>query len=209
MAAKKNNLELDTNTEEKIKDAARKVFYSKGYAATRTRDIAEEAGINLALLNYYFRSKERLFEMIMIETLLGFFQQMSSVFNNEETSFDRKIELISSKYIDLMLKDPEVPLFILSELRASPDSFMQRLPVAQMIIKSSFINQYMDLVKQGKIKEKNPMHFIMNFMGIMLFPFAGSPLVKMMGNMKQDQFNALMEERKKLIPQWVSAIIYS
>jgi AcrR family transcriptional regulator len=63
--AKKNpfkELETSVTTEERIKQAAVKVFQAKGYGAARTRDIAEEAGINLALLNYYFRSKERLFE---------------------------------------------------------------------------------------------------------------------------------------------------
>jgi AcrR family transcriptional regulator len=65
MAVKKVKKELDTTTEAKIKAAARVVFHKKGFAATRTRDIAEEAGINLALLNYYFRSKEKLFDIIM------------------------------------------------------------------------------------------------------------------------------------------------
>ena len=71
--AKKKSVEVDLSTEEKIKEAAKKVFLKKGYAATRTRDIAEEAGINLALLNYYFRSKEKLFDLIMLEKLEKFF----------------------------------------------------------------------------------------------------------------------------------------
>jgi len=62
MATKKINKELDTSTEAKIKAAARVVFHKNGFAATRTRDIAEEAGINLALLNYYFRSKQNHYE---------------------------------------------------------------------------------------------------------------------------------------------------
>ena len=62
---KKSRAAGDPTTEEKIKEAARKLFTQKGFAATRTRDIAEEAGINLALLNYYFRSKQKLFDLIM------------------------------------------------------------------------------------------------------------------------------------------------
>ena len=52
-------------TEEKIIRAADKIFTQKGYAATRTREIAEEAGTNLALLNYYFGSKEKLFRNVL------------------------------------------------------------------------------------------------------------------------------------------------
>jgi len=77
----------DDSTEEKIKDAARMVFTEKGYAATRTRDIAEKAGINLALLNYYFRSKEKLFDMIMLEKLMHLMKGIVQVANDPEHGF--------------------------------------------------------------------------------------------------------------------------
>src|SRR5690606_27078812 len=117
MTKSKEAKNIDTSTEEKIKNAARTVFHKKGYAATRTRDIAEEAGINLALLNYYFRSKEKLFNIIMTETLSGFVQKMVVILNDEKTSLDKKVELIATHYTDLLLKEPEVPVFILSEVR--------------------------------------------------------------------------------------------
>ncbi len=109
MATKK--AELDLNTEAKIKNAARLVFHTKGFAATRTRDIAEEAGINLALLNYYFRSKEKLFDIIMLETLQGFFKSISTIFIDEQTSLEDKTERIVSTYIDLLIIEPQIPLF--------------------------------------------------------------------------------------------------
>ena len=71
--ARKSKPETNLSTEEKFKEAARVVFTRKGYAATKTRDIAEEAGLNLALLNYYFRSKEKLFEIIMLEKITQLF----------------------------------------------------------------------------------------------------------------------------------------
>ena len=83
---------MDTSTEERIKQAARKVFHQKGYAATRTRDIAEEANINHAMLNYYFRSKEKLFEIVMMETMTQFFKGVGSILNDENTSLEEKIE---------------------------------------------------------------------------------------------------------------------
>src|SRR5215204_3162803 len=115
-ARKKIEEAVDASTEEKIKEAARKVFTTKGYAAARTRDIAEEAGVNLALLNYYFRSKEKLFELIMLEALSGFMQNMGSVFNDENTTLEKKLMLIAEKVIDLFTLEPEMPLFIMSEL---------------------------------------------------------------------------------------------
>ena len=76
MVKEKEITAKDLSTEEKIKAAAKKLFTQKGFAATRTRDIAEEAGINLALLNYYFRSKEKLFELVMKENVQLFLGTM-------------------------------------------------------------------------------------------------------------------------------------
>src|SRR3954470_1649970 len=84
------------SAEEKIKAAARVVFHQKGFAATRTRDIAQEAGINLALLNYYFRSKQKLFDLIMAETVSAFMQNMVLVLNDEKTTLAHKIQELSN-----------------------------------------------------------------------------------------------------------------
>src|SRR6478735_5430914 len=108
----------DANAEMKIKTAARIVFHKKGYAATRTRDIAKEANMNLALLNYYFKSKEKLFELVMLETLVAFFQTMGMVFNDESTTLEEKLHKVAEKYIDAIIAEPEIPLFIMSEIRS-------------------------------------------------------------------------------------------
>jgi AcrR family transcriptional regulator len=110
----------DTSTEEKIKVAARKIFLRKGFAATRTRDIAEEAGLNLALLNYYFRSKEKLFDIIMLENLQHFIEGIKDILNDKQTSLAQKIEAIVNNYINLLMHQPELPLFVLHELRSHP-----------------------------------------------------------------------------------------
>ncbi|MEO6902250.1 MAG: TetR/AcrR family transcriptional regulator [Bacteroidia bacterium] len=203
----KQKKQLDTKTEAKIKIAARLVFHRKGFAATRTRDIAEEAGINLALLNYYFRSKEKLFELIMFETMIGFMQSMASVFNDEKTTFVKKIELLANNYIDLITKEPEMPLFILSEMRSKPDDFYKKMPMGEIIMNSVFITQFQNAVADKKITESNPLHFMMNFMGLIVFPFAASPLLKKIGNIQDDSFNKLMQERKKKIPIWIKAML--
>src|SRR3982751_3793794 len=110
---------VDASTEEKIKEAARKIFTQKGYAATRTRDIAEEAGLNLALLNYYFRSKEKLFDIIMLEKLQEFMTGIRALLSTETTSIEEKLTAIVSDYIDMLTKQPDLPLFIFTELRAN------------------------------------------------------------------------------------------
>lgn len=198
--------ELDKSTEEKIKSAARTVFHRKGYAATRTRDIAEEADINLALLNYYFRSKEKLFEIIMLETLKEFMGKMTQVFNDENTSLINKVELMTDKYVDMILEEPDIPLFIMSEIRDHTKSFLEKMPVDEMLGKSVMMQQYRQAFKEGKVTEPNPLHFLMNVLGLIIFPFISSPLVRKMGNMQGDDFKNIMLERKRLIPVWVQSM---
>src|SRR4051812_24637115 len=129
------------SSEQKIKAAAHIVFHKKGFAGTRTRDIAKEANINLALLKYYFTSKEKLFELVMFETLTGFYETMAIVFNDETTTLEKKIEWVAEKYIDLITAEPEVPLFIMSEIRRNGAPILEKLQVPNMILQSAFIRQ--------------------------------------------------------------------
>lgn len=207
MAKSKNAKTIDTSTEEKIKKAARVVFYRKGFAATRTRDIAEESGINLALLNYYFRSKEKLFHLIMLETVSGFVQNMTFILNNEKSSFEKKIELIASNYIDFIVKEPNIPIFMLSEIRNDADGLFESLPVLQPLMQSVFFKQHQEYVTKGKIVEPNPFHFLINLLALTVFPFISSPLLKLVGGVSNTQFEMMMQDRKKLIPVWIKAMM--
>jgi AcrR family transcriptional regulator len=207
MAVKKGKIETDTSTEEKIKNAARLIFHKKGFAATRTRDIAEEAGINLALLNYYFRSKEKLFDIVMFETMQHFFKSIAEVFNNEKTSLDIKIEVIATSYIDLLTANPNIPLFLMSELKMQPDELVKKMGMKEIIMNSSFLKQFQQGVKQGKIISVHPLHFMTNLMSITIFPFVASPIIKGMGDLSQNQFETLMEQRKVFIPKWIKATL--
>ena len=201
---KKQKKEVDSTTEEKIKEAARVVFTRKGYAAARTRDIAEEAGINLALLNYYFRSKEKLFDIIMMENIQRFIVGAKEILTDEDTSLKDKTEKIASRYIDMLILNPDLPLFILSELRANPDQLVDKMGVKTLIAKSNYFQQLKDAAKMQKV---NPMHYFMNTMALIVFPFVASPMIMNIGNLKQADFIALMQERKKLIAKWVEAIV--
>ena len=197
----------NASTELKIKQAAQKVFMQKGYAAARTRDIAEAAGINLALLNYYFRSKEKLFDIIMLENLQQFIEGIKEILNNRKTSIEQKVEAIVTNYIDLLTRQPDLPLFILHELRTHPKEIVSKIDRDKFINKSYFMQQIKDAAKQGKIAPVNPLHFLMNIISLTIFPFVASPILQNIGGLNQQDFNTLMEERKKLIPKWIKAIM--
>jgi AcrR family transcriptional regulator len=207
MPVKKTDSPQDLSTEAKIRAAARTVFHKKGFAATRTRDIAEEAGINLALLNYYFRSKEKLFQIIMMETMKHFMNGMIGVFNDEKTNLESKIQRVAISYIDLMIKDPEIPLFILSEIRANVDDFFSQMPIAKVILNSALMRQYKKAQADGEISNMEPIHFLINLMSMMVFPFAAAPMLKKVANLTDPQYQKMMEDRKVLIPIWINTLL--
>ena len=199
--------ELDITTEEKIKQAAKIVFHKKGFAATRTRDIAEEAGINLALLNYYFRSKEKLFELIMEESLRDFLLSLTGVISDESTSLQEKIPLLVDRYITMLISNRNMPIFILSEIHQNPELLVSKFQIKEIMMKSAFVLQFQDAVATGKIAQLNVFQFIMNLMGLIIFPFMVAPMLKQIGDLQEEQFIALIMERKKLIPIWIDAIL--
>ncbi|WP_289013186.1 TetR/AcrR family transcriptional regulator [uncultured Capnocytophaga sp.] len=198
----------DISTEERIKVAARKVFHQKGFAGTRTRDIAEEAGINHAMLNYYFRSKEKLFGIVMMETMAQFFKGVNLMLNDESTSLDEKIDLIVSNYVDLLLKEPELPTFILNEVRPNPQAFVEQNPIKEALTHSVLTRQYAEAVARGEVTEPNLMQAILNVIGLVIFPFIAKPILTSIINIPEEQYKALMLQRKTLIPQWIKGILY-
>ena len=205
----KEAIEKNTTTEEKIKEAARRVFTQKGYAATRTRDIAEESGLNLALINYYFRSKEKLYDLIMLEHVQLFIQSVMGLLNDKETTLQQKIEAVVSHYIDMLVENPDLPLFILSAVNADPDKLFARLGVDKITNhdKLYIVKQWTESPAGKKKMTTNPIHFLMNMAALTIFPFLGSPIIRNRTGLSVADFNKLMEERKKLVPVWIHAMI--
>lgn len=209
MTTSKTLKKTDISTEEKIKEAARVVFFKKGFAATRTRDIAEEAGINLALLNYYFRSKAKLFEIIMTETLTRFVKNIQTVVNDEHTTLEQKLGEIANRYIDLLLEEAEIPTFLVSEIRSNPAGLKAKFPIGKAILNSVFFRQYQEAYRDGKIATQHPLHFLLNMIGLIVFPFIAKPMLMEVTNVSSSEFNNVMEERRKLIPMWLKMMMAS
>lgn len=194
--------EQELSTEEKILEAASKVFTEKGFAATRTRDIAEEAGINLALLNYYFRSKEKLFHQIMRVKVLQMFGSILPIIINGKTTLDEKIDLLSEKYFEVLSKNPNLPIFVMSEIHQNPNFIPFNLP-------KDFLLNNVSLIKQIKERkpELNPLHFMISFLGMTIFPFVAKPVAQKLNLLQDEDFLHFVEERKKLIPIWIKTIL--
>lgn len=194
----------ELSTEDKILIAASKVFTEKGFSGTRTRDIAEEAGINLALLNYYFRTKEKLFEQVMKVKIVLLFGQIIPIVTNEKTSLDEKIDLASVKYFDILTKNPNLPIFVLSEIQKKTSDVKSILPF-EKVLNNSFL---MKQIKERK-PDVNPFHFLLNFLSMTVFPFLGKPILQSFDLMNDAEFQQFVEERKTMVPMWIKMMLNS
>ena len=192
----------ELSTEDKILLAASKVFTEKGFSGTRTRDIAEEAGINLALLNYYFRTKEKLFEQVMKVKIVLLFGQIIPIVSNEKTTLEEKIDLASVKYFEILSKNPNLPIFILSEIQKKTSDIKSILPVDK-VLKNSFIIKQI----QERKPELNPFHILLNFLSMTAFPFVLKPILQTFDLMNDDEFQQFVEERKTLVPLWIKIML--
>ena len=201
---RKAEASLDLSTEEKIKKAALKLFTRKGYAATRTREISQEAGINLALLNYYYRSKEKLFELVMTEILQNFFRGITGILNDQKTSLDEKVHIFVANYTGLLKQQPDLPLFIFHEIRLNPEKLASKMGVNE-VFKSYFFQQLKREMDRKKIVRIHPLHYVINMIAMCVFPFIGAPLLKHIAGMDDKSFEMLIDQRVALIPKWVSA----
>lgn len=191
------------STEQKIIAAAKQVFHEKGLDGARMQDIADKAGINKALLHYYFRSKEKLFEMIFREAVGRLLPKVGILFDSDIPLFE-KIEKFVDFYISMLIETPYLPLFVMNEIQKPSGAefleniFQGRKPLVEVLAK-----QINEEVARGNIKRIKPMQLTMNMVSMCIFPFMGRPMVKMIWNLSEEEFMGLMEERKKHVVQFI------
>ena len=190
-------------SEDKILAAARKVFMTKGMAGARMQDIANEAGINKAMLHYYFRDKDKLFETIFLEEAQKFFPKINMIFQSDN-SLEEKIRQFVNEYINEMQENPYLPWFVLNEINLDPDRFMYKIWGKDNLPNpSKFLAQIEREVKKGTIKRISPMHLLMNLLSMTIFPFVARPMIQRKLGLDDMQFRAAMEQRKKEVPKFI------
>lgn len=201
------NKETIENTEARILESAREVFLKKGMSGARMQDIANAAGINKALLHYYFRSKEKLFERIFQEAARELFPQLDAIFNSEASIFE-KIERFCVVYIDIVKQNPFLPMFILNEIHQDEQGFFEnywnkgRQPRPQKFLKELEV-----AVQRGEIRKVPPIQLLMHLISMTLFPFVARPLLQKTMGIPTEKFIQLMEDRKIEIPQFIISAI--
>ena len=191
----------ELSAEERILAAARKIFIKKGYDGARMQEIADEAGINKAMLHYYFRNKDLLYERIFAEFTGKLFPNINAVVNNDSLDIFEKIEKFVETYIFFLSQNPDIPVFIIGEMSKRPEVlqkvFSEKEAKNEAPMVAKFAMELMQESAKGKIKPMNPFHFMISVVAMCAFPFAAKPMMQAFMKMSEEDFNLFLQERKK------------
>lgn len=196
-------MEVTSNTEQKILDAAEVEFLDEGFSGARMQTIADRAGINKALLHYYFRSKDKLFELVLRHKMNQFVPQLTQSLEDEQIPVIEKIELFVSAYLTMLSKNPKLPLFIIGAINRNPELVSNmKIPIGHAVIKA-----LEKAMSQGKINKIDPHQFILTLVGMCIFPFVARPMFIGIFGLSPSTYDKLIEERQTHIMQYVQSIL--
>ncbi|HDS08049.1 MAG TPA: TetR/AcrR family transcriptional regulator [Bacteroides sp.] len=191
---------LNTETEQRIVASAEKLFYQKGKAGTSMQDIADDAGINRTLLNYYFRSKDQLFEAVFRRAMGRFVPGLAAMLQSEMRFSEYILHLVET-IIDTMIEHPQIPIFVLQELTSNPSRMPQIMREMGVDPEKGFQKFTQDAGLHGRLDMRQ---FILNVLSLCIFPFAARPVVtEILYNGDQEAYLLAMKQRKKLLPELI------
>lgn len=190
--------------EQRILEVAAEVFRAKGKDGAKMQEIADRAGINKALLHYYFRSKDLLFERVFIQSTQEFFGKLTAIINADKPLFDIITELCHA-YIDMSYNNPHFPVFMLGEMNRNPDDFIKKMfsHNSSKPEYSKFKKLVEKQIKLGYIRKVNPEQIIINILGLCIFPAISKPMLKSTLGLSEKEFKSIIDERRKSIPAWI------
>jgi TetR/AcrR family transcriptional regulator len=200
----------EPSTEEKILQAAKTIFTQKGYAAARTQEIADLAGVNKGLLQYYFKgnSKEKLFMSIFEEAFFKFLTHVNGVIKSDLPLLE-KLEQIVESYLSMLQENPNLPAFIVTELHTNTHAFVEE------VMRKGQRPELLELAIQihaeqeaGKIKaDIQPIHLVLNMLSMCVFPFLARPLFQRIAGLDDASFDFMMASRKTVIVDFIRSAL--
>lgn len=197
----------DPDTENRILEAAESVFHERGYDGARMREIAERANTNKGLLHYYFKTKDTLFQAIFGIAVRKMVSRMQTVLELD-MPLEEKIDLMVDQYMSLVLKNPALPCFVISELNKNPEQFISRN--VDENIKQIFAG-FQETVKKeaeaGRIRHVDGRQLMMNLISMILFPFIARPMIQVIFGTNNEEFKELLSERKDHIKAFIKAAL--
>lgn len=195
--------ETDKQTEEKIFESATEVFVEKGMDGARMQDIANRAGINKALLHYYYRSKDRLFNAVFEKIAGKIFSKFAPVLD-ENLTLEEKIRFFFKEHISFLQENPRLPSFLLNEINRNPARIkrvIRNIDVEKLW--SMLAHQHQEELARYMITKESIPQLMTTIAAMSVFPFAARGLLEGIFEKLGVDFDAFLEERKQFAAEFV------
>lgn len=172
------------------------MFGKQGFTGVSLHDIAKEAGTTKSMINYYFRSKEKLFSNIFRQEFQQLFTSIGVVISSD-LSLKEKIKRIIELDMDKLVRMPQLPVFIMSELHRNTEIILndlENIPIKNLL---SRLEKDIEVeVKKGKINRIEPLELVMNIQSLTIYPIIARPMLIHRLGMSERSYLAMMQKRK-------------
>ncbi|MGH7480574.1 MAG: TetR/AcrR family transcriptional regulator [Longimicrobiales bacterium] len=199
----------EPDTERRILDAAHEVFSEKGTAGARMREVAERAGVNPALLHYYYRTKERLAAAAFERAAKQFMPQVLDVLRSP-ASLEAKVREVVDLELSTLMRLPYVPGYVLSELSHHADRAAQLAAAAfgedprraAATVLRVLDDQIREAAERGELRAIPAADFVVNLLSLCIFPFAARPMLSALFGLDEARFRGFIEGRRASLPDF-------
>ncbi len=194
----------DNTTEERILEAAKKIFLRDGLQGARMQDIADLATINRSMLHYYFRDKELLSQTVMKGVISKFIVAFKENLNSE-LSFEEKVDNYIDAEINLAFDNPDLLIFALHEASKDPEFFKKVIESKMSVV---FRKQMKEAYEKGEIVPKNIEEFVVSVSSLCMFPFIAGPLYMMIFRWDEEKWASYRKVLKRNLPKLIKRVIF-
>jgi AcrR family transcriptional regulator len=190
----------DSQTEEKIKAAAKRVFVQKGFSGCTSREIAKEAGTNVALVNYYFRSKNQLFVIIYQSVTEDFLLSMVEVFS-ADLSLKEKVSQLIDREFEFLGKHPEIPMFVINEMSRNKNAGIEPQVILSKLGTTGIFQETIEAQENGFMRKVDLVSIIMLIMANCQHPFMARLLNQQLNGLTDEQYNQQLLKHKEVVKE--------
>lgn len=196
--------EKDSNTESKILDAAKVVFMKYGLYGARMQDIADLAGINKALLHYYFRNKEKLFDAVFNGALEKYFEQMTILGDTNLPLVERICLYIDNIFV-FFQEYPQMSMFIIKEISVNPELFREKVEKLKKSSGKMLIPTLREAMDNGEVDTTDPLIFMINLHSLCAYPFLATPIFRVISEKSGEPYDSdVLERVKRSVQEFVT-----
>lgn len=192
----------EQETEEKIFEAARKIFHHRGFFGARMQEIADEAKINKSMLHYYYRSKDHLFKEVFLDSFKKVFPEILKMMGSDVPLFE-KIEMFVNRYMDILRANPYLPGFVFHEMNNNKEHLQSIIRELNISLPDKMREQIKEAIEKGEIRPISPENFVSNILSLCVFPFIAKPMVSNIFKMDEKQYQDYLDTRKKELPTFI------